>query len=323
MSEGRDGAGGKQAPDAQTADLPAEFPRLPEPPRLPVPQHVAVITGLSGAGKTATSKLFEDLGYTVVDNLPAEFLPGLAELVVREPARFDHVAIVIDVRAGDPAAAFAGMMDSLEARGLRPQVFFLEARDEVLVRRFSETRHRHPLGGQRGIAASIAQERQVLEPLRDCADAIIDTSDLSARELRERIFGALDVGTEPEQMTLQLVSFGYKYGLPIEADIVFDVRFMENPYYDPDLRPLSGLTEPVRTRVLSQPAAQRFLDITDQFFEFAIPAYTAEGKTRLTVAIGCTGGYHRSIAIAEELKRRWIERGYGSVSVWHRELERA
>ncbi len=286
-------------------------------------QHVAVITGLSGAGKTTTSKLFEDLGYTVVDNLPAEFLPGLAELVAREPARFERVAIVLDVRAGDAPAAFAEMMDALQARGLRPQVFFLEARDDVLVRRFSETRHRHPLGGQRGIAASIAQERLVLEPLRECADVIIDTSDLSGRELRERIFGALELETEPDRMTLQLVSFGYKYGLPIEADIVFDVRFMENPYYDPELRPLSGLTEPVRRRVLGQPAAQRFLALADEFFEFAIPAYAAEGKTRLTVAIGCTGGYHRSIVIAEELKRRWMERGYGTVSVWHRELERA
>lgn len=286
-------------------------------------QHVAVITGLSGAGKTTTSKLFEDLGYTVVDNLPSEFLPGLAELVAHDPARFDRVAIVIDVRAGDAPAAFGGMMDALQGRGLQPQVFFLEARDDVLVRRFSETRHRHPLSGAHGIAASIVQERLVLEPLRDCADVIIDTSDLSSRELRERIFGALNQESEAEGMTLQLVSFGYKYGLPIEADIVFDVRFMENPYYDPELRPLSGLTEPVRQRVLAQPAAQRFLRLTDEFFDFAMPAYAAEGKTRLTVAVGCTGGYHRSIVIAEELRRRWTERGYGNVSVWHRELDRA
>jgi UPF0042 nucleotide-binding protein len=285
--------------------------------------RVAVITGLSGAGKTTTSKLFEDLGYTVVDNLPAEFLPGLAELVAREPARFERVAIVIDVRAGNAAAAFDATMAALEGHGLRPQVFFLEARDEVLVRRFSETRHRHPLGGHRGIAASIAEERLVLDPIRERADAIIDTSDLSGRELRERIFGALQLETEPERIALQLVSFGYKYGLPIEADIVLDVRFMENPYYHADLRALSGLTEPVRTFVLAQPAAARFLELTDAFFEFAIPAYVAEGKTRLTVAIGCTGGYHRSIVIAEELRRRWLERGYGSVSVWHRELERS
>lgn len=288
------------------------------------PQRAAVITGLSGAGKTTTSKLFEDLGYTVVDNLPAEFLPGLAELVARDPSRFERVAIVIDVRAGPHAPdAFDATMAALERQGLRPQVFYLEARDDVLVRRFSETRHRHPLAGQRGIAVSIAEERNMLEPIRQRADVIIDTSDLSSRELRERIFGALELESEPEQLALQLVSFGYKYGLPIEADLVFDVRFMENPFYDPDLRPLSGLTEPVRTHVLAQPAAQRFLQIADEFFAFAIPAYVAEGKTRLTVAIGCTGGYHRSIVIAEELKRRWQERGYGGVSIWHRELERA
>jgi UPF0042 nucleotide-binding protein len=286
-------------------------------------QHVAVITGLSGAGKTATSKLFEDLGYTVVDNLPAEFVAGLAELAAAEPGRFERVAIVLDVRAGDTPTAFTALMAAFERRNLRPQVFFLEARPEVLVRRYSETRHRHPLGGQRGIAASIAEERRLLEPIRREADVIIDTSDLAGRELRERIFGALEVEAEPERIALQLISFGYKYGLPIEADLVFDVRFMENPYYNSDLRPLSGLTEPVRTFVLGQPTTQRFLAVVDEFFAFAIPAYVAEGKSRLTVAIGCTGGYHRSIAIAEELARRWTERGYGNVSVWHRELERA
>lgn len=286
-------------------------------------QHVAVITGLSGAGKTATSKLFEDIGYTVIDNLPGEFLGGLAELVAGAPGRFEHVAIVLDVRAGDAVGAFDAMYASFEARSLKPQVFFLEARDEVLVRRYSETRHRHPLGGQRGIAASIAEERRLLEPVRQRADVIIDTSDLSGRELRERIFGALSMEAEPQHVALQLISFGYKYGLPIEADLVFDVRFMENPYYHDELRPLSGLTEPVRAFVMEQPAARRFLEFADEFFAFAIPAYVAEGKSRLTVAIGCTGGYHRSIAIAEELSRRWTERGYGVVSVWHRELDRA
>jgi UPF0042 nucleotide-binding protein len=286
-------------------------------------QHVAVITGLSGAGKTATSKLFEDIGFAVIDNLPGEFLGGLAELVAGAPARFERVAIVLDVRAGDAVAAFDAMFASFASRSLRPQVFFLEARDEVLVRRYSETRHRHPLGGQRGIAASIAAERRLLEPVRQRADVIIDTSDLSGRELRERIFGALSMDAEPQHVALQLISFGYKYGLPIEADLVFDVRFMDNPYYHDELRALSGLTEPVRAFVMEQPAAQRFLAFADEFFAFAIPAYVAEGKSRLTVAIGCTGGYHRSIAIAEELCRRWTERGYGVVSVWHRELERA
>jgi len=286
-------------------------------------QHVVVLTGLSGAGKTTAAKLFEDIGYSVMDNLPAELAGRVAELVVGEPERFERVAMVIDVRAGDAAAAFASAIGAFEAREVRPQVFFLEARDEVLVRRFSETRHRHPLAGHRSISAAVAEERRLLADVRRDAEVLIDTSDLSSRELRERIFAALAVESEPEHLALQLITFGFKYGLPVEADLVFDVRFMENPYYHDDLRPLSGLTEPVRAFVLAQPAAQRFLEFADGFFAFAIPAYIAEGKTRLTVAVGCTGGYHRSIVIAEELRRTWAERGYGTVSVWHRELERA
>jgi RNase adapter protein RapZ len=284
--------------------------------------HVAIVTGLSGAGKTVTSKLFEDLGYTVVDNLPAELLPSLAELVARDPDRFRRVALVLDVRAGNAEVAFGAVVGALEGRDIVPQVLFLEARDEVLIRRYSETRHRHPLEGQRGIAASIAAERRLLRDVRERADVVIDTSDLSSRQLKERIFTALRPQEEPEGIAIQLISFGYKYGVPPEADLVFDVRFMENPFYRPDLKPLSGLTEPVRQFVLAQPAAEQFLDFADRFFEFAIPAYVSEGKSRLTVAIGCTGGYHRSITISEELARRWRDAGYGPVSVWHRELER-
>lgn len=287
------------------------------------PQHVAVISGLSGAGKTATSKLFEDLGYTVVDNLPAELVPGLAELVASEPGRFERVAIVLDVRSGDPRVALGAVLGALEGRGIAPQVFFLEARDDVLIRRFSETRHRHPLEGRGGIAASIVEERRILEEVREQADVIIDTSDLSGRQLGERIFAALGASEEPGRIALQLISFGFKYGVPLESDLVFDVRFMENPFYDPDLRPLSGLTEPVRAFVLAQPPAQRFLAFAHDFFGFAIPAYVAEGRNRLTVAIGCTGGYHRSITIAEELAADWRAGDYGSVSVWHRDMERA
>lgn len=285
--------------------------------------HVAIISGLSGAGKTATSKLFEDLGYVVVDNLPAELLSNLAELVTADPKRYARVALVLDVRSGDAARAFGQVVEALEARGVEPQVFFLEARDDTLIRRFSETRHRHPLDGERGIAASIAAERVLLDGIRDRADIVIDTSDLSSRQLRERIFAALGPEAEGERIALQLISFGFKHGVPLEADLVFDVRFMDNPFYHDELRPLSGLTPTVRDYVLAQPAAAKFLEFADHFFDFAIPAYVSEGKNRLTVAIGCTGGYHRSIVIAEELARRWRERGYGPVSIWHRELEKA
>jgi len=285
-------------------------------------QHVVILSGLSGAGKTAATKLFEDLGYACVDNLPGELLPDLADLIAREPKRFEHVAIVLDVRAGDVPVAFAAMRGALEGRGIRPQVFFLEARDEVLIRRYSETRHRHPLEGSEGIAAGIAEEHRVLESVRAEADVILDTSEMSLRELRERIFSQLWHVVAPDQLSIQLVSFGYKFGIPLEADLVFDVRFLQNPYYVPELRRLSGLTDGVRTYVLDQPLAGRFLGVVHDLLELTIPAYVSEGKTRLTIAIGCTGGYHRSIALAEELGAWLVEHEHGPVSIFHRELER-
>src|SRR6476646_5155492 len=239
------------------------------------------------------AKLFEDLGYTVVDNLPGELLPELAELVSDEPERFDKVAIVLDVRSGDAPVAF------------------------------SATRHRHPLADQRGIASSIAEERRLLDPVRSDADVVIDTSDLSLRELRERIFARLGDASDPDRLAIQLISFGFKYGVPLEADLVFDVRFMQNPYYIDELRQLSGLTEAVRDYVLGQPVARQFLEYLHESLDFALPAYVGEGKTRLTIAIGCTGGYHRSIVIAEELATWLAGRSFGPVSVFHRELERA
>jgi UPF0042 nucleotide-binding protein len=285
-------------------------------------QHVVLLRGLSGGGKTAAAKLFEDLGYTVVDNLPGELLPQLAELVSDHQERFGRVAIVLDVRSGDAPMAFGAMRGALEGRGIRPQVFFLEARDEVLIRRFSETRHRHPLADQRGIASSIAAERRLLDPVRSESDVVIDTSDLSLRELRERIFTRLGEAADPSRLAIQLISFGFKYGVPLEADLVFDVRFMQNPYYIDELRQLSGLTEPVREFVLGQPVAQEFLRYLRDFPTFAIPAYQGEGKTRLTIALGCTGGFHRSIALAEELAAWLAGEDFGPVAVFHRELDR-
>jgi UPF0042 nucleotide-binding protein len=285
-------------------------------------QHVVILSGLSGAGKTAATKLFEDLGYVCVDNLPGELLPELADLIAREPQRFERVAIVVDVRAGEVPVAFAAMRGALEGRGIRPQVFFLDARDEVLIRRYSETRHRHPLAGSDGIAAGIGEERRLLETVRAEADVVLDTSELSLRELRERIFSQLWHVVEPDQLSIQLVSFGYKFGIPLEADLVFDVRFLQNPYYVPELRRLSGLTDGVRSYVLDQPLARRFVAAVHELLALTIPAYVGEGKTRLTIAIGCTGGYHRSIVLAEELGTWLTAHEYGPVSVFHRELER-
>ena len=204
--------------------------------------EVVVITGLSGGGKTAAAKLFEDLGYVVVDNLPGELLPDLADLISTHPERFARTAIVIDVRAGDVPVAFGAMRGALEGRGIRPVIIFLEARDDVLIRRFSETRHRHPLADERGIAASIQLEREMLDSVRQQADVVLDTSDLALRELRERIFARLGDVQRSDRLAIQLISFGFKYGVPLEADLVLDVRFMKNPHYVEALRPTSGLT---------------------------------------------------------------------------------
>lgn len=282
---------------------------------------VVLLSGLSGGGKTAAAKLFEDLGYTVVDNLPSELLPDLAELVVQQPQRFARVAIVLDVRAGDAETAYRAMRGALESRGVRPQVFFLEASDEALIRRFSETRHRHPLANGRSTQAAMEIERRLLDPIRADSDVVLDTTDMALRELRERLFARIG-DLQPDRMTVQLISFGFKFGIPLEADLVFDTRFIENPYYVPELREHSGLTEAVREFVLAKPGALEYLDHIDRLLEFSIPAFAAEGKSRLTIGIGCTGGRHRSIVFAEELARRLREDGLEPVEVFHRELQR-
>jgi UPF0042 nucleotide-binding protein len=292
---------------------------IEEPPR---DQQVVVLTGMSGGGKTAAAKLFEDLGYVVVDNLPGELLRDLADLIATEPVRYRRTAIVLDVRTGDVPLAFGAMRGALEGRGIRPVIIFLEARDDVLIRRFSETRHRHPLADERGIAASIQLERQMLESVRAQADVVLDTSDLALRELRERIFARLGDVQSSDRMSIQLISFGFKYGVPLEADLVFDVRFMTNPHYIEALRPLSGLTPEVREYVLGQAIADTFLDHVKGLLDDLIPAYVDEGKTRLTIAIGCTGGWHRSIVMSEELAAWLRKRDFGPVAVFHRELER-
>lgn len=269
------------------------------------------------------TKLFEDLGYSTVDNLPTALLADLADLVSRDPGpRFERVAIVVDARSGDVPGAFAAMMEAFEARRIRPQVLFLEARDDVLIRRFSETRHRHPLAGagstQLSIEDAIASERRLLADVRERADIIVDTSDLSYRELRERVVSGLELPAD--RLEVQLVSFGYKHGIPLEADLVFDCRFMRNPFYEPELRELDGRDPEVRRFVLAQPGAIRFIDEVDQLLTFLVPLYAAEGKSRLTVAFGCTGGQHRSMVVAEEVAHRMRAAGVPDVAVFHREL---
>jgi len=290
--------------------------------RAPADGHVVVISGLSGAGKSQASKLFEDLGYYCVDNLPPDLLDRFLALRDVDPVRYRNVALVLDIRAGDPAPAIEAARAALAARGVPMQLLYLEASDAILVSRFSETRHRHPLQTRSGVQASIQLERQRLAHARELADHVIDTSGLSIGQLKERLFRHVPRDSAADELLIDILTFGFKFGIPIEADLVFDVRFLTNPYYVPDLKPLSGLQEPVRDYVLGQPAAGRFVDLVVELLQLTVPAYRSEGKTRLTVALGCTGGYHRSIALAEEIAERLQGLGGVSVAVFHRELER-
>ena len=286
-------------------------------------EHFLVISGLSGAGKSQASKLFEDLGYSCVDNLPPALLDDFLALRVAEPERYRRSALVLDIRAGDPAPAIERASAALATAGSRLELVFLEASDASLVSRFSETRHRHPLQATRsGVQASIAEERRRLARTRDLADHVIDTSGLSIGQLKDRLFAVVPRASASHQLRIDIVTFGFKYGIPLEADLVFDVRFLTNPYWDPQLKPLSGLEEPVRDFVLGQPAARRFLELVTELLELTVPAYRAEGKEQLRVALGCTGGYHRSIALAEALRERLSKLPDAGVAVFHRELER-
>jgi RNase adapter protein RapZ len=286
-------------------------------------EHLLVISGLSGAGKSQASKLFEDLGYSVVDNLPPDLLDAYLDLRRTEPDRYHRAALVLDIRAGDPAPAIERARSALAEDGSRLEVIYLEASDPTIVSRFSETRHRHPLQETRSsIQASIAEERRRLARTRELADHVIDTSGFSIAQLKDRIFTLLPRDAVDDRLVIDVVTFGFKYGIPLEADVVLDVRFLTNPYWNPDLKPLSGLEEPVRDFVLAQPAANRFLDLVTELLQLTVPAYLAEGRQQLRLALGCTGGYHRSIALAEELARRLDAVPNASVNVFHRELGR-
>ena len=292
----------------------------PEPP---AGDHLLVISGLSGAGKSQASKLYEDLGYSVIDNLPPALLDDFLALRRDQPDRYRRAALVLDIRAGDPAPAIERAAASLAADGQRLEVVYLEASDASLVSRYSETRHRHPLQASRsGVQASIAEERRRLEKTRDLADHVIDTSGLSIGQLKDRLFAFVPRSEETTGLQIDIVTFGFKYGIPLEADLVFDVRFLTNPYWNPELKPLSGLESKVRDFVLTQPAAKRFLELVTELLELTAPAYRAEGKEHLRIALGCTGGYHRSIALAEELAGRLRQLPDASVTIFHRELER-
>jgi RNase adapter protein RapZ len=280
-----------------------------------------MITGLSGAGRSEAIRCFEDIGYFCIDNLPPMLLSQLAELALLPGSRIRKVAVVSDVRGGMFFDTLLEELGKLRAQGVDYQILFLEAADETLVNRFKETRRRHPLAKEGSIIEGIQRERELLEPFRGQADLVLDTTELTAGELRDRIRTQF-LGTQKrESMLISVTSFGYKFGMPMDADIVMDVRFLPNPHYVAELREHTGREEVVRRFVLGRRETKAFLKRWLDLLKLTIPDYIVEGKTHLAIAIGCTGGQHRSVALADETAGFLTKLGY-SVVVHHRELAR-
>jgi RNase adapter protein RapZ len=277
-----------------------------------------IITGLSGAGRSQAAATLEDLGWFVVDNMPTALITKIAELVMVPGSSKDRVVLVVGRDAGQ-LDELESALGQLRQRGLHVRTLFLEASDEVLVRRFEGTRRRHPLGRE-GVMEAISLERQRLAPIRAVADVIVDTSDLNVNQLRERLI-ALFMDSYGETLQISMVSFGYKHGLPLDVDNVFDVRFLPNPHWVEELKDLTGLDRGVRDFVLGQPEAVEFCCRVDDLLGFLLPFYVKEAKSYLTVAVGCTGGRHRSVALVEELAQRMRGRGYQPV-VYHRDIDK-
>ncbi|HMC39638.1 MAG TPA: RNase adapter RapZ [Acidimicrobiales bacterium] len=277
-----------------------------------------IVTGMSGAGRSQAGATFEDLGWFVVDNLPTALILDFAELSTRPGSGRDRVALVVG-RDIEQLGELVPAVKELRRRGVTVRTLFLDARDEVLVRRFEGTRRRHPLGREK-ILEAIAVERERLVPIRETADIVIETTDLNVNQLRDRLIQLfMDRGDEPMQITV--VSFGFKYGLPPDVDNVFDARFLPNPHWVDELRDLTGLDQPVRDFVIEGPGAAEFIERVDDLLGFLLPCYAQEGKSYMGVAIGCTGGRHRSVVLAEEIAGRIRKRGYGA-AVFHRDISR-
>jgi UPF0042 nucleotide-binding protein len=280
-----------------------------------------IVTGLSGAGKSQALDAFEDAGYFCIDNLPPELVATLVDLFRREGSKVDRVAVVCDARGGEYFGEIENMFGLLHERGVGFSLVFLEAGDEALVRRFKETRRRHPLAGAGSVMDGIRRERELLAPLREVANLIVDTGDMSTRELRELLDRELIQQSRKSVLVCAFVSFGYKYGIPIDADLLFDVRFLPNPYYDLTLRPLTGLDAKVHDYVMGLDETHAFLQRLLPLLDYVLPGYQAEGKAHLTIGIGCTGGKHRSVALAEYLADHYRRRGYYTI-VRHRDIAR-
>ncbi len=281
-----------------------------------------IVTGQSGAGKSKVASVLEDLGYYCVDNLPPELIQQFAEICLATTGRFERVALVSDVRAGQNFEGLLGSLDALDAMGCQYSIVFVEAEADTIIKRYKETRRSHPLSRDgTPLAEAVQKEKQLLTQVRARADFIIDTTSLTTGQLRGEIIRLFE-GDKPQRaMVVNIISFGFKYGLPMDADLVFDVRFLPNPYYIAELRPKTGMMPEVRDFVFSYQQTRDYFSKLEDLLAFSLPLYFEEGKTSLMIAVGCTGGRHRSVAVAKELGEYVAKRGYPTV-VNHRDVGR-
>ena len=301
---------------ALTGRIPRLLPATPGEPIASDRMRIVIITGMSGAGRRTAAHVMEDLGWYVVDNLPAAMIPHLVDVAASNG--LDRVSVILDVRSAALVEQLPQTFAELRGRGIEPEVLFLEADDSVIVKRQESSRRPLPLQGDGRLVEAIVKERRLLGSLRAGADMVIDTSNLTVHQLGARIAHAYGAARD-RLVRIAIMSFGFKHGLPIDADLVFDMRFLPNPHWVPELRPMTGLSEPVRNYVLSRPGAEPFLEQAVQMLATMTPGYLREGKRQLTIAVGCTGGKHRSTATSEELARRLREVGH-HVNVIHRDL---
>jgi RNase adapter protein RapZ len=287
-----------------------------------VVEDFVVISGFSGAGKSQAMATFEDAGYFCVDNLPPEMIGSLAELFGHEGSKVERAAVASDVRGGEFFEGLVRVLDDLEAKGVPFRLLYLEASEEVLINRFKETRRRHPLANSGSVERAIRAERELLAPLRERADVSIDTSDLSAARLRKVVADKMLTRETSGKLSVTVLTFGFKHGTPRDADLNFDVRFLPNPHYEAELRELTGLDKPVVDYVEGSDGISEFYERLIPLLDYLLPAYEQEGKAHLTIGIGCTGGRHRSVVIAEHLARVYGGRGDLLIDVVHRDVDK-
>ena len=284
--------------------------------------EVLVITGLSGSGKSKAASVLEDIGYYLVDNLPAEMMVRLARFCTAAQGKYDRLAFVYDVRAGEPAERLVSALHEIKNEVDSCKVLFLDTDTETIIHRYKETRRNHPLAiDGKSIEQAIEVEREWMKAVRDQADFVLDTSTFSAAKLRSELLALFGKQSDRAALQINVMSFGFKYGLPLEADLVFDVRFMPNPYYVDELKPLTGLDKPVREFVFQYEETREFVTQLEKMLQFLLPLYSEEGKSVLVVAIGCTGGHHRSVAITHELASFLQDNGF-SITESHRDISR-